>query len=125
MIAADSSSFIGFLNGALTDDISMVRDALRAGTLWLPPPVKTEILSGRVMGATAAELVDGVRLLPITEGFWDRAGLNRGLLWGKGLKANLADTLIAQCCIDAGAPLIARDRDFRHFEQWCGLKLAG
>jgi hypothetical protein len=42
----------------------------------------------------------------------------------KGLKARLADALIAQCCIDADVPLIARDSDFRHFKRWCGLKLA-
>ena len=40
------------------------------------------------------------------------------------LKAKLADALIAQCCIDADVPLIARDADYRHFERWCGLKLA-
>ena len=37
----------------------------------------------------------------------------------------MADALIAQCCIDANVTLIARDRDYRHFERWCGLKLAG
>lgn len=42
----------------------------------------------------------------------------------KRLKPKLADTLIAQCCIDADTPLIARDGDFRHFERWCGLRLA-
>jgi predicted nucleic acid-binding protein len=36
----------------------------------------------------------------------------------------MPDALIAQCCIDADVPLIARDKDYRHFESWCGLKLA-
>ena len=62
--------------------------------------------------------------MPIEPGFWERAGLGRRLILSKGLRARLADTLIAQCCIDAGAPLIARDNDYRHFVRWCGLKLA-
>ncbi len=123
MIAVDSSSLIDFLNGAKTPDTDHVRNALRAGDLWLPPPVKTEVLSGRVHGSTAAELVDGVRLLPIAPGFWERAGVNRQQLILKGLRARLADTLIAQCCIDADVSLIARDRDYRHFEAWFGLRL--
>ncbi len=123
MIAVDSSSFINFLNGANTPDTVHVRAALRAGDLWFPPPVKTEVLSGRVHGSTAAELVDGVRLLPITPGFWERAGVHRQQLILKDLKARLADTLIAQCCIDAEVALIARDGDYRHFETWFGLRL--
>ena len=53
-----------------------------------------------------------------------RAGAARHLLRDKGLKAATSDALIAQCCIDADVPLISRDRDFRHFVRWCGLKLA-
>jgi hypothetical protein len=40
--------------------------------------------------------------------------INRALLLAKGLRAALA-TLIAQCCIDSGVALVARDRDYRHF----------
>jgi len=35
----------------------------------------------------------------------------------------LADTLIAQSCIDYRVPLITRDSDFRHFAKYCGLIL--
>lgn len=124
MIAADTSSLINFLQGARTPDGPLIREALRANTLWLPPPVKTELMSGHLRVATFDQLVTGARLIPLTPGFWERAGDNRRLLLSKGLKARLADTLIAQFCIDAGAPLIARDGDFRHFAKWCGLRLA-
>ena len=43
---------------------------------------------------------------------------------GLMLEGKLADTLIAQCCIDADIPLIAHDRGFRHFATHCGLQLA-
>lgn len=125
MIAADTSSLINFLENAGTPNVARVREALQSTALRMPPPVKTEMLSGRVVGATATELVNGVLMLPISEGYWERAGESRRLIISKGLKAKLADTLIAQCCIDAGVPLIADDGDYRHFERWCGLKLAG
>jgi predicted nucleic acid-binding protein len=124
LIAADTSSLINFLRGAATPDADHVREALRADRLWLPPPAQTELLSRPMVGATFDQLVLGARLLPITPGYWERAGAHRRLVLSKGLRARLADTLIAQCCIDADAPLITSDANYRHFERWCGLKLA-
>jgi predicted nucleic acid-binding protein len=121
--AADTSSIINFLVGADTPDRVRVREALAALGLCLPPPVKTELLSGVARLAGLEDILRGAPLMSITEGFWDRAGENRRLLLRRGLKPKLADTLIAQCCIDADVPLIARDADFRHFADWCGLKL--
>jgi predicted nucleic acid-binding protein len=46
------------------------------------------------------------------------------MLHAKRLKAKVADTLIAQSCIDHDVALITRDGDFRHFAKHCGLKLA-
>jgi predicted nucleic acid-binding protein len=124
LIAADTSSLVNFLAGEDTPDRDLIRRAMRAQDLWLPPPVKTELLSGRSRGTDLVALFDAAPMLAIAAGFWDRAGDARRLLLSKGLKARLADTLIAQCCIDADAPLITSDADYRHFERWCGLKLA-
>ncbi len=52
------------------------------------------------------------------------AGSARRLRKQKGLRAKIADTLIAQSCIDHDVALITRDGDFRHFAKHCGLKLA-
>lgn len=41
------------------------------------------------------------------------------------LKAKLADTLIAQSCLDHDVTLVTRDDDFRHFAAARGLKLLG
>ncbi len=111
------------LPGVDSPERILVRESLRARNLFLPPPVKTELLSGKNGQDMQTPLRDAP-LLPITEGFWERAGGSRRLILSKGLKARLADTLIAQRCIDANVELIARDVDFRHFAQWCGLILA-
>ena len=36
-------------------------------------------------------------------------------------KARLGDALIAQNCIDAGVPLLTRDRDFKAFAESAGV----
>lgn len=41
----------------------------------------------------------------------------------KRRQARLGDALIAQTCIDAGIPLLARDRDFRAFAEAARLDL--
>lgn len=123
MIAADTSSLIAFLAQGEGPDVEQIATALSREELVMAPPVIAELLS-KPKNAPAYELIVGLQPLDITEGFWQRAGSARALLLSKGLKARLADALIAQCCIDADIPLIARDDDFRHFAQWCGLKLA-
>ena len=91
--------------------------------LFLPPPVLCELRSKPDRALIEGPLAR-LPLLEVLDGYWARAGDTRRQLLAKGLKAAMADALIAQACIDADVPLIARDRDFRHFAQWCGLKLA-
>lgn len=124
MIAADTSALSDFLRGKSGPDLDRIADALRSGTLCLPPVVVTEILSDPKASPSVAEPLMNVELLEITEGYWQRAGLMRRTILTKGLKARLANTLVAQSCIDHDVILIARDGDFRHFAQYYGLKLA-
>jgi len=122
LIATDTSSLVAYLSGETGDDVSRIEAAMAAGELRLPPPVLSELLSKPDL-SQIEELLAGIPLMDIVEGFWNRVGMTRRVLRLRGLKAALADSQIAQCCIDADAPLIARDRDYRHFERWCGLKL--
>ena len=96
---------------------------MAAEELVIPPPVATELFS-KPDRTQIVRLLQEVPTMTLAEGYWERTGESRRTLLAKGLKAAMADALIAQCCIDAGVPLIARDRDYRHFERWCGLKLA-
>jgi predicted nucleic acid-binding protein len=123
LIAADTSSLVSYLSSEGGDDVARIDAAMAAEELVLPPPVLCELYSKPNRGLIEGPLAL-LPLLEIQEGFWARAGDARRLLLSKGLKAAMLDALIAQCCIDAGVALIARDRDYRHFERWCGLKLA-
>ena len=122
MIATDTSSLVAYLSGEAGADVSRIEAAMSAGELRLPPPVLSELLSKPDISQIEA-LLAGIPLMVLADGFWNRVGLTRRVLRLRGLKAALADSQIAQCCIDADVPLIARDRDYRHFERWCGLKL--
>jgi predicted nucleic acid-binding protein len=122
LIAADTSSLIAYLQGLDGEDISAIDRAMGADLLRIPPPAATELLTAG--SPPVDQLLTNVPFVKIDIGFWERAGRSRSLLRTKGLTARLGDSLIAQCCIDVGIALITRDIDFRHFEQWCGLKLA-
>jgi hypothetical protein len=124
VIAADTSSIVAYLNMGEGPDQAMIEAAIGDETLRLPPIVVTELLSSPKASRQLKPILATLPSLELTDGFWERAGDTRRLLLAKGLKAKLADTLIAQSCIDADAPLITRDRDYRHFAEWCGLRLA-
>ena len=124
MIAADSSALISFFAGEKGETVEQLAAAFAGSSICLPPPVLTEMLSDPAARKEMSVTVLDFPLLPVLDGYWERAGLNRALLRQKGLKAKLGDALIAQSCIDHGVPLITADSDFRHFAKHCGLKLA-
>lgn len=114
-VAVDSSSLIGFLNGRPGDDTSAVRAALAEGSAILPPMVVTEVLSLPGVSDEVVRLLGVVPRLPLLTDYWERAGQLRAAVLADGRRARLADTLIAQCCMDSSVPLITADADFRHF----------
>lgn len=124
MIAADTSSIIGYLRGEPDERIARLAGAIASQTLWLPPPVVAELRAGAGNHAQLDRLLNDAPMLSLADGFWDRAGRARRTLLAKRLKARMVDALIAQCCIDADVPLLTLDSDFRHFADHCGLRLA-
>ncbi len=123
MIALDTSSLIAYLCGDTGDDVDVVEIALRSSQAVLPPIVLCELLSDPALPESTSRILKQLPLLPVIEGFWERAGLFRAKLIAKGRKAKLADVLIAQICIDSDVPLITRDRDFREFASIFNLRL--
>jgi predicted nucleic acid-binding protein len=124
MIAADSSSLIAYFNGGSGAEIDRLHAALSANVLVLPAVVVTEVLTDPDAGARVEDSIVQLATLPISEGYWIRAGHTRRRLIVRGFKARVGDALIAQACIDNDVALITRDRDFRHFHKHCGLRLA-
>lgn len=122
MIAVDTSTLVAFLDGQSGADIERLEEALLLSDVVVPPVVLTEVLSAPNAGRVGT-LVEALPLLAMADGYWARAGLMRSRVLRRGLRARLADTLIAQACIDSGVALLTRDGDFRHFARYGGLEL--
>jgi predicted nucleic acid-binding protein len=114
---------IAFLSGHHGSDVTAVESALRLRRGVFPPVVVTELLSDPAIHGEITSLVRAVPSLEIRHGYWERAGELRARLLRRGLKARLADTLVAQSCLDHDVALVTRDSDFRHFASHAGLRL--
>lgn len=124
MIAADSSVLIPWLEGRSYPETERLAELVRGRQAALAPVTVTEVFSGPQLSAEAQRALGDVFVLELVSGVWMRAGLLRAQALRIGRKARLADTLIAQFCIDAGVPLLTRDSDFRIFVELGGLELA-
>jgi hypothetical protein len=123
MIAIDTSSWVAFFSNEPGEDVELVGRALADSQACLVPVVLTELLSDPELPKRVASLLEDLPLLEVTEGYWERAGTLRCEVLSQKLKARLADTLIAQSCLDHDVALVSRDGDFRHFAAARGLKL--
>ena len=124
MIAIDTSSLVAYLAGERTADTDAVDDAIGHNAAVLPPVVVTELLSASNVDRHLRGALLAIPMLDLVDGYWERAGILRARLHTHRLKSRLADSLIAQSCLDHNLALITRDRDFRHFARHGGLRLA-
>jgi hypothetical protein len=123
MIAIDSSAFISYFNGEKNQINDLVETALKYNSVVLPPIVLVELLSDPHINKTITDNLTKLPMLEPTAGYWLRASNNRSILLRKKLKARLADTLIAQICLDYNVPLLTCDKDFNNFAKYCNLML--
>ena len=126
MIAIDTSSWIAFFSDREPsgDDTALVESALADHQACLPPVVLTELLSDPKLPGALASMLTELPILEPEPGFWERAGSLRAKLIARKRRARLADTLVAQSCLDYDVRLVTRDDDFRHFVRLGGLRLA-
>jgi len=123
MIAADTSTWIAFLEGAPGHDTQLLDQALADRRLLMIPPVFTELLSDPLLSSSVAQQLMDVPMIDLEPGYWHRAGLLRAKVLSNRRKARLGDALIAQTCLDRNIPLLTRDHDFRAFAQASELNL--
>lgn len=123
MIAADTSTWIAFLQGDQGEDARLLDRALEDRQVLMIPVVLTELLSDPKLPRDVARSLTQLPLIEIESGYWERAGALRAGVLSKRKKARLGDTFIAQTCLDRGIALITQDRDFRAFAEDAGLDL--
>ncbi len=125
MIAADTSTWIAFLEGDRGEDAELLDQALQDKQVVMVPVVLTELLSDPKLQPDVGRTLAALPLIEVRDGFWTRAGGLRAAVLGKRRKARLGDALIAQFCLDHDLSLITRDRDFRSFADAAKLDLFG
>lgn len=123
MICIDSSSMIAYLQGVEGNDVTLIDHALLDQVAAFSPVTVTELLSASNLTSNLRETILAIPMFSVQEGFWERAGLLRAKVLAKGSKARLADTLIAQTCLDHHVPLVTRDQDFHTFKKLAKLHL--
>jgi predicted nucleic acid-binding protein len=123
MIAADTSTWIAFLQGDGGEDVELLDRALQDRQVLMVPAVLTEVLSDPKLSSEVSETLSELPLIEVSPGYWQRAGALRAKVLAKRRKARLGDALIAQSCIDHAIPLLTRDRDFRAFAGAAGVDL--
>ncbi len=122
--SADTSSLVRYLEGRDGPDIDQIDAAFEKDIFRLTPAAMAELLSYPRPRPMLEPLLSNTAVLPLLDGYWVRVGSGRRRILSLGLKARLADALVAQCCIDSDVTLIAHDPDYRHFAAHCGLRLA-
>src|SRR4029077_18514104 len=123
MIAADTSTWVVYLEGGDGEDTQLRDKALEDRQVVMAPVVLTVLLSDPKLPTGVAETLLEIPLIEIESGFWQRAGVLRAKVLANRRKARLGDALIAQSCIDRGIPFLTRDRDFRAFAEAARLDL--
>ena len=123
MIAADTSTWIAFFQGEAGKDVEFLDRSLEDRQVLMVPPVLTELLSDPGITSDVSKTLSELPLIEIQSGFWNRAGALRATVLAKRRKARLGDALIAQSCVDAGIPLLTRDRGFRAFAETAFLTI--
>ena len=123
MIAADTSTWIAFLQGERGQDAELLDQALKDRHVLMVPVVLTELLSDPKLPSGVAGTLADLPMVEIESDYWQRAGALRARVLAKRRKARLGDALIAQSCVDGDIPLLTRDRDFLTFVEAAGLNL--
>jgi predicted nucleic acid-binding protein len=123
VICADSSSFIAFIQGEVRADVVLLTESLTNRQLVLAPVSVVELLSDPLLPVDRQQLILQIPVLEIKPGYWERAGQLRAGLVKRKYRPKIADTLIAQSCLDHDVPLVTRDQDFKAFQKHAGLRL--
>jgi predicted nucleic acid-binding protein len=111
------------MQGEEGSDVELVDRALADCSLVLAPASLSELLSDPLLTPSLEKFILGIQQLEIKAGYWGRTGKLRAELMRRGHRPKIADTLIAQSCLDHQVPLITRDRDFSAFRDLAGLRL--
>jgi predicted nucleic acid-binding protein len=127
VVVVDSSVWIDFYRGRLTDQVATLQKMMwRGGELIVGDLILAEVLQGSISQKEFEKIQQDLAAfhqLTISDSVSAvRAAQNFRLLRGKGITVRKTiDTLIATRCIIDNIPLLYSDRDFDPFVEHLGL----
>ncbi len=86
MLCIDTSSMIAFLEGEEGKDIDLIDHALLDQVGVFSPVTLTELLSDPELSTSTRNTISGIPVLPLMNGFWERAGALRAKVLKRGKK---------------------------------------
>lgn len=128
MIVADTSVWIGFINGVSSTSVDTLRTALTEADVIMGDLILTELLQGFRSDSAYRAVRDRLLVLDIvTLGGREialEAADNYRRLRAKGVTVRKTiDMIIATYCIRHSIPLLHSDRDFDPMEKHLGLRV--
>ncbi len=90
MIAADTSTWIAFLEGERGADTQLLDRALEDRQVLMVPVVLTELLSDPKLPSEVFDTLSALPLIDIEPGYWQRAGAYGPRSWRGGAKPGCA-----------------------------------
>lgn len=122
-VVVDTNVWIDFFKGR---KVTALEDALKQGSVALPPLVLAELISGAKRSKDRAALTELFKDLPLHEtpfDHWVRVGDLRRHCIEAGLSVSTPDAHVAQCAIDRDALLLSRDDIFARISKFSALRL--
>ena len=125
----DTSAWVEYLRRTESPHDLCLEHAVRTGSaIATPAPVVTELLTGCRAEAEALELLRLIDrfeiLIPDSLGqFRNAAVIYRTCRRAGSTIRSIIDCMVAATALDAGRPLLARNRDFRAIARHTGLEL--
>jgi hypothetical protein len=123
MVAIDTSTFVAYFGNSPGPDVEFLDRLLEDRAAVIVPAVLSELLSEPTLARTTEQALLALPVLAVLDGYWQRVGRLRRSMLRAGRKTRLADTLIAQSCIDHRTMLLTRDADFGAYAQYSDLIL--
>ena len=123
-VVVDTSVWIDYFAGR---DIPLLDDALKQGSVVLPPIVAAELVSGAHRKRDRERLIEFLEQLPLHEAplaHWISVGELRRRCREKGLWVSAPDAHVAQCALDLDALLFALDDIFAKIARHTALRLS-
>jgi hypothetical protein len=90
MIAADTSTWIAFLQGEPGKDVELLDRSLEDRHVLMAPPVLTELLSDPGISSDVSKTLSELPVIAIQPGLWKGAGALRATVLAKRRKAVIA-----------------------------------